>query len=117
MGDTYKSVVKIIPLITFYPLWAQLLFLVTFLLIIVSLVVGIWLFRDANDRRSIASTQPHKTANAVDDTANKFRITPKMIDSLISTVSDYRTRLQKVRDSMNKQGTQLSQEDLSRFLN
>lgn len=115
MGDIYKSIVKFIPLITFYPLWAQLLFLGTLLLIIVSLVVGIWLFRDAIAKKSIASTQQHETANADANTAKKFRITPEKLDSLISTVSEYKASLQQVRDSMNKQGTQISQEDLSGF--
>ena len=116
MGEEiYKFVVRIIPLIAFYPRWAQLLFLVTLILLVVSLIVGIVLFQDASGKKTLASTRQDVSAKAPAKTAKSFCITPEKLDSLISTVSDYRARLQQVRDTMNKQGAQISQEHLSRF--
>jgi hypothetical protein len=70
---------------------------------------------EISNKRNLPSTQQHETANTVVNRTKLSRITPEELDSFISTVSDYRTRLQLVRDSMNKQGTQVTQEDLSGF--
>lgn len=70
---------------------------------------------NSRDKKNFPSTQQRETATSIQNPEEQTQIMPENIDSLISIVSDYRAKLQLVRDSMNKEGTPPTQEDLSRF--
>lgn len=70
---------------------------------------------EVRDSGSPPSSQQHEIEGSTTNATGLSRITPENLDSFISIVSDYRAKLQLVRDSMNKQGTPPTQKDLSGF--
>jgi hypothetical protein len=73
MESILKSLQSLFPLVTFYPAWAQLLFLATFILFLVSFASFVILYNGAATRREHADNQP---ATKLIDIGSRSKSTP-----------------------------------------
>jgi len=99
MDKFLKTIEQVVPLLTFYPRWAQYLFTITFILVLSSIFVFVFHYSSAAKKR---------------ERIHPITLTLENLGSVIDKVKSYRSQLQAIRNSMNE-GGKVSQEKLTSF--
>ncbi len=99
MDKFFKVIEQVVPLIAFYPRWAQYLFTITLIFVLSSIFLFVFHYSSASKKR---------------ERNHPITLTLENIGSVIHKVKSYRSQLQAIRDSMNE-GGKVSQEKLTSF--